>query len=834
MHIQSIADAIQALNRIKITGYRISALIRFCRSLILAVMTIALWSLIRPEDELTQLGLGLMALILSWAFPLDRWKKRYIEPRDFILGLEMNYGKEIKTPISTESLTETLPEGWLSAIEAEKNALIYFEKKRQSALASSLLLPISVSLLALSGGVPSFKTAISEVSGVVSRLARGASIRIVSGAVNGDSESQTYTLSEDKPPTIELLAENLVEIQVTDGSARNAPPVVFLRRLPPSPTTSINNNESVSSDEAKDSTTKDDLYQSFQLLAVRDAVSDGEALGRYRIAFAASESVRLFVPSFAGEKPLATLIVRQPPIPKVRMEVLGHVEDPWPDDQPLPLRIFVKAENPIQTVKLIIKSGQRVAKELVANVMAENKLELSTDYRLVLETYVENDLAQVEIIAEATDRSIPIPLIGLSEPIKLNTASAYGRYRETLGTLRSLKVAIDDLLGKGETQLPHETRQLATKATIQSEKSPFFDGIDRVQIYRFASSLEDHNETPSTEKLLELSGSLNDFLFEHEILDDRERDRDFFVAMRSLSRLIEQDPAKRPLSVSIVTERTRKFLNDRYSRWNKRIERLGPSGAPERWASIRDKKPFHQAMHSIDRLDSGSKPLAERTADMLTILSKTTVEYRTWIEELEAREDKFHEEEEKARQEGLANARDVLRELQQRQGEVSQGLDRADERPRGSFTSDWPTLRMKQNTNARDTKRLESQMRALSPSSAARIGGAFTAMSEALESGDREDFQVAETASDLAGRLLRQAESAAQDSQQKRRSRGRRRRVTGDSYYGQSVVGGDIEIRREYQVDRRYREDILDEVQNAEYDEDNRTLLESYLRHVVR
>ena len=58
--------------------------------------------------------------------------------------------------------------------------------------------------------------------------------------------------------------------------------------------------------------------------------------------------------------------------------------------------------------------------------------------------------------------------------------------------------------------------------------------------------------------------------------------------------------------------------------------------------------------------------------------------------------------------------------------------------------------------------------------------------------------------------------------------------MTGDSYYGQSVVGGDIEIRREYQVDRRYREDILDEVQNAEYDEDNRTLLESYLRHVVR
>jgi hypothetical protein len=41
-------------------------------------------------------------------------------------------------------------------------------------------------------------------------------------------------------------------------------------------------------------------------------------------------------------------------------------------------------------------------------------------------------------------------------------------------------------------------------------------------------------------------------------------------------------------------------------------------------------------------------------------------------------------------------------------------------------------------------------------------------------------------------------------------------------------------MKREYQVDRRYREDILEEVQTSSYDEDNRILLENYLRQVVR
>ena len=48
------------------------------------------------------------------------------------------------------------------------------------------------------------------------------------------------------------------------------------------------------------------------------------------------------------------------------------------------------------------------------------------------------------------------------------------------------------------------------------------------------------------------------------------------------------------------------------------------------------------------------------------------------------------------------------------------------------------------------------------------------------------------------------------------------------------LLGGDIEITRDYQVDRRYREDVLNDVQGSGYDEESRSLLENYLREIVR
>jgi len=513
---------------------------------------------------------------------------------------------------------------------------------------------------------------------------------------------------------------------------------------------------------------------------------------------------------------------------------MNTLEDPWPDDQPLNLHITVKAENPLASVRLLIKSGQQVSRELVANVMTDAKHELDTDYRLILESYVDSDLAQVEIVAEATDRAVPTPLVGQSEPLRLNTASAYGRYRQALDTLRQLKQEVDQSVAKQAATLPPKAHQLAAKAMAQSERSPFFDGLDRVTIHGFEARTRELTGQRNANKIMELAQTLDDFLFEHEILDDRERDRDFFVAARSLSRLIEEDQARRPVPLELVTARMKKFLDDRHERWEKRVARLPAEFKPESWPIIETKKPFHAAMDKITKLDkeAAAKPAAR--SEQLAALSKTTQDYRTWIEELEAQEDRMRAQQDRQRQEGLASARNTLRELQKRQGEISAELDRADVRDKHELEKQWPTPRLQQNTNARETHRLEAQMRMLSPSAAERVQAAAEAMDDTLQYGNSGKFPLAESSADLAGRLLRQADSAARREQQKRRGRGRRRQVAGDNYYGQSVIGGDVEIKREYHVDRRYREDILDEVQPSAYDDDNRSLLEDYLRHVVR
>ena len=84
---------------------------------------------------------------------------------------------------------------------------------------------------------------------------------------------------------------------------------------------------------------------------------------------------------------------------------------------------------------------------------------------------------------------------------------------------------------------------------------------------------------------------------------------------------------------------------------------------------------------------------------------------------------------------------------------------------------------------------------------------------------------------------LSKADSAARKDQKKKDKRGRRKRSQSNKYYGNQIVGGDIAIQREYKVDRRYREDIIEEVQksqDANIDTEDQQLLDNYLRQVIR
>jgi hypothetical protein len=250
------------------------------------------------------------------------------------------------------------------------------------------------------------------------------------------------------------------------------------------------------------------------------------------------------------------------------------------------------------------------------------------------------------------------------------------------------------------------------------------------------------------------------------------------------------------------------------------------------WPELQRDRPFAASLTKIGQLDA--KKSDEAQVEQLGDLSKLVVKYRSWIEELEAKEDEFRSQDEQKKQQGLASARNELRELQKRQDDIANRLDRSAEKSKDDLEKNWPTTRIAQNTNLEGTRRLENQLRVMSPAAGNRMKAAVEAMEIAMKTGDNEDFVQAESAVDMAGRLLRQADQAAQRSQQKRQDRGRRRRIAGDSYHGQQIVSGDVEIKREYEVDRRYREDILDEVSRSNVDEENRILLDNYLRRVIR
>ena len=529
-------------------------------------------------------------------------------------------------------------------------------------------------------------------------------------------------------------------------------------------------------------------------------------------------------------KAAATINVKRLPVPRVAIKPTVPLLDPWPDERPLSLEIDVEAENPLQMVRLIIKSEGQTHEELVRDILANDLMELKTQYSLLLESYVQKDVATIEIVAEAMDRHLPNPLIGRSQPLIVRTASAYGRYRETLSTLRQIKQGLDEARSTQSDKLHPEMQDLIDKAAKQAQASPFFDGLDRHNLRNIGNNVRNLVQNMDRHKLLSTSEDLNSFLMEHETLDDRERDRDFFVAARSLSRLLEKPVKDRPIEAEVVAERLSKFLDERQARWQMRTQRMDPKTIPPEWKNI-SKGSFQKAMAKL----AEATKTDEGTQQSLQNLSQVVADYKQWIQNLEQAEDTARRSQERKRQKGLADGRKILRELQKRQSKVSTGLDRAASQNQGDLKEKWSSMRMEQNANIKQTGSLEAQLRSLSPEAGERIKAAKDAMEMTVKAGNQDAFMQAESASDVAGRLLRQADSAAKKSQRQQQRRGRRRRVASDQYHGSSVAGGDVEIRREYEVNRRYREDVLDEVRRARSSEGrDKELLENYLRKVIR
>ncbi len=798
---QRLEKFLKSISHMRWTSQALLWLIRITRSLLMAATVLYIWSAVHPSAQHEQILLSLLTFILGMLIGSNSLRIS-LEVPSLLKSLEVKYPQ---CPVPAFSLRNNNPANasWEKYLLKEREELTRFERDYLRFKASTIILPAIFCLIASQLSPKAFSTALISVRKVVAELNRGASLKVAEGLPEEGAED-TFDLTSKDPLELTLLEQNMVEIKVV--GLQNEAPFVTLKPI----------GESL------------DYVQTFRLTAVGGDDPESQSW-LYKVAFNVQEDSEIYVSSISSTQAAALIQVQRLPVPEVSLDIAAELQDPWPDDQPLPLIIQAKGTHPLQMIRLRIRVDGQEYQELVNNILAADRMEVTANYSILLESYTRQDLSELEIVAEAIDRHLPNPLLGQSRPLVIKSASAYGRYRTTLQTLREIKQALDETINNDDNSLSAEVAKLADKAQRQAEDSPFFDGLDRHMIRSIQLGLNDLVANFDKEELLRISEELNRFLFEHETLDDRERDRDFFVAARSLSRVIEQPEKDRRLSVETVTERMKSFLNERQIRWQVRTNFLGSEQTPDAWSKIRQGS-FQQTMDKIRDLSS-----KKDEDNALEVLSQTVSEYRSWIEELENAEDKKRREMESQRQQGLADARNNLRELQKRQGKISQKLDRSASRSQEQLSEQWASIRMEQNANIKGTGSLEAQLRSLSPLAAERIKAALKSMEMTVEAGNQQAFAQAESNSDFAGRLLRQADSAARQSQQQRQGRGRRRRVTSDQYYGSPVAGGDVDIRREYRVNPRYREDILNQVRRASQgDSEDDRLLERYLRKIIR
>lgn len=775
-------------------------LVGIVRSFLLAFCCFLLWAWLQPDAWVQQVSVFVISFISFLSLSFTRGLK-HPTLREWLLSLEIGHPDAAISAFDLQE-KEDIDPTWENNIRED----FAKQKKEGSHLLlskiGSLIVPVVCLIFLLEGAGNAWDRALYSIERAAMTLSYGAKLRVLEGS---PTEVKVPFNLGDKKLELTLLEQNLLELNVI--APPEAAPILQLKDKEGKP------------------------MQTFRLMRNSDSAAN-ESVGRFNLRFALSEDANLYLSTLSASEPAASIKIKKLPVPIVKLTSAAEKMDVWPDDRPLPLTINVDAEHPLQIVQLHVKAGEREGKELVSEVLAKDKKTLETTYNLGLENFMEQDVQEIEIIAEAIDRAVPVALVGRSKPIVVKVASAYGRYRETLNSLKQIKNILDRSIQAQEFPESKELSEQVQKAQEQAEDSPYFDGLDRQQLRQMQQMFQTLEAKPDMSLAMRASEELNQFLFEHETLDDRERDRDFFIAARTMSRVLEQEKKERKVTVASVGEKMQKFLAERHERWTKRVARLKET--PSEWQNSVKDKPFEKAIDSIKKLDENNPPATSRA---LQNLSKTVEEYRKWIETLEQKEDSQRKEQEQQRQQGLANARNVLKELQKRQGQISTKLDKATERNQQELEQAWPSVRLDQNSNVKGTRELEAQLRSLSPEAAERMQAAAEAMEGAVKSGSENKFAEAESSADIAGRLLQQADNAARQSQQENQQRGRRRRVTSDQYYGNQITGGDVDLRRNYQVNRRYREDILDDVRavkRKESSEGSDSILEDYLRRVIR
>ena len=216
-----------------------------------------------------------------------------------------------------------------------------------------------------------------------------------------------------------------------------------------------------------------------------------------------------------------------------------------------------------------------------------------------------------------------------------------------------------------------------------------------------------------------------------------------------------------------------------------------------------------------------------------------TSEYATWIEKLEAMEDELKEAQKQELKQNADKLLEKLRALRQRQAELSSFLDQSEKASPDKIKEQWRVNQMKQQQNIDDTQSVNSEIKRITGEASERLNAAKQSMELVLSSVDGGSIPKAESASDLAARYLRDAASQLQKKAD-RPDRGNRKKgdARNSEYYGNHLERAYLDIQRQYEVDKRYREDILDQYSREKNESDlsdsEGELIQQYLKGIVR
>ena len=747
---------IKRYNRLLTVGHYTCIALHTCSALALALLVVALSYLL--HDSNTYFNTLLWLYVFALAMLCYRQRRTKLLRNDVLLKLDIDNATSVSSPYSRQDRHL-----WQAAGKRFYQQVRQAVAKRFSKEALRLYVLGTFALLVLTGGNISLSMLFPfQLPSVISLQVLPA--------------GEIYQLGDDEPPTVQVHAHNLLQLTV-NAPALPRPPLLQLQ-------------------------TQGLVYQQAQFSVLDE--------GDYQLTIRVDKQTELVIEELHGEKILANIALNPTAVPQVELTFASKITLPYPDEKPLPLRISARAQTPLAKVSLQINIGSESHTELINTIIRNDKHTFQTVYRVLLEPYVNSDLTEVELLAVVRDKN---GIVGRSEPLSLQFISAYGRYQQTLLVLSELKIKLQEKIENPRGVALKELTLLLTHAISLAGISPFFDAVDRFKLKGMQTLLQQ-----SSPDLLLITEKLNAFLFEHETLNDRERDRDFFVSMRRLVWAISANKDLKPLVRQI-----KKFLNERRARWKERVEIIASSARPPTWATIKRERPFLQSLSRIEK---------EAVDDKESIVRQSIVDYKEWLVELEEYEDNFKQKLQAEVNRKVTNARNELRSMQKRQASISIYLDKADARSRKELTSGWTTTRMQQNTNIKQAKNMSNSLKQVSALAAARMQTALRAMQMVNTCGKKKDFTCAETQSDLAGRLLHQARSATRSQLAQRR--GRRRQTGSEQYFGQPVISGRVELQRDYKVNRKYREDILEEIQDSKLLEKHRDLLDSYLRKIVR